>query len=886
MSLAPKRDAAAALTCALGGVLRLDSGWRMTVTAAGAVDHPDRLCLDAPNLARSSAYDWIDATVPGTVADTLRRARRFDADAPMPLDDRDYWYRLGLSGRGKRILRLHGLATLCEVWLNGTCVLKSDNMFVSHEVAIELGSGDAKPCGDTLHLCFRALGQHLRALRGRARWRPQLIATPQLRFVRTTLLGHMPGWCPPVAPIGPWRAVELVDPAVPLTFERTALRASLDGSDGVIDLTIVFAADVAAGVVAGCAADVAAPFDAVVRSGTHAARLVWRDARTLIGRLRIADAPRWWPRTHGEPVLHPVELSLGDHTIALGSIGFRTIEVDRGDDAQGFALVVNGVRIFCRGACWTSAGLIEQRGDRAAYAPWLEQACGAGLNMVRVGGTMVYEDDTFYALCDELGLLVWHDFMFSNCDYPGGDAAFAAQVTLEAEQFLTRTQHRASLAVLCGASEVAQQAAMLGLSAAERATPLFSDTLASVAERLRADVPYLAHTPSGGALPFMPRTGVSHYYGVGAYRRSLDDARRADVRFASECLAFANVPCDETLDGLGVPVHHPRWKRGVPRDSGASWDFDDVREHYLQTHYGIDAARLRHEDPVRYLDLSRAVVADLISDVFSEWRRLGSRCAGGIVWQLRDLAPGAGWGVLDALCRPKSAWHALRQVSQPQQVLLVDEGLNGLDVHVLNERPQPLRARLEVLALRNGETVVARAGAAIEVPARGAWRANCAELLGRFFDYTYAYRFGPRDHDVVIASLHRLDPDAASLGTPADLPLGTPLAARPAVPLSQACYLPDPRAGERCDQAWQAALVWRDEAWWVDIETRRFARRVHIAVPGFIAEEDWFHIAPGRAVQVRLRQEAPAPDPHGSGLPVGEIRAINALRPITIRGTR
>jgi beta-mannosidase len=178
--------------------------------------------------------------------------------------------------------------------------------------------------------------------------------------------------------------------------------------------------------------------------------------------------------------------------------------------------------------------------------------------------------------------------------------------------------------------------------------------------------------------------------------------------------------------------------------------------------------------------------------------------------------------------------------------------------------------------------VVARAGAAIEVSARGAWRANCAELLGRFFDYTYAYRFGPCDHDVVIASLHRLDPEAAPLATPLAAPLATPLA----TPLSQACYLPDPRAGERYDQAWQAALAWRDDAWWVDIETRRFARRVHIAVPGFIAEEDWFHIAPGRAVHVRLREDAHAPDLHRSGVPVGEIRAINALRPITIRGTR
>ncbi len=240
--------------------------------------------------------------------------------------------------------------------------------------------------------------------------------------------------------------------------------------------------------------------------------------------------------------------------------------------------------------------------------------------------------------------------------------------------------------MLCGNSEIEQQVAMLGLDADLGRGELFGELLPALAEESGSDAVYLPSAPCGGDLPFRSDRGVANYFGVGGYRRPLEDARRAEVRFASECLAFSNVP-----DGAGVPVHDPRWKEGVPRDAGSGWDFEDVRDHYLELLYGVDPVELRSVDHDRYLDLSRAVTGEVMGATFTEWRRDASPCQGGLILWLRDLVPGAGWGLIDHDGEPKVALHHLRRALAPVAVAMTPEGLNGVDVHVANDRPEPLR---------------------------------------------------------------------------------------------------------------------------------------------------------------------------------------------------
>jgi beta-mannosidase len=688
-----------------------DAPWQLAYTGPNQVDDPWQL--------DGLALEWVKSSVPGSV----------DAE---DADDRDWWYRCSFTaGPHDRMLRFDGLATLAQVWLNGALILESDSMFVRHRVDVRA----LLRAENELVLCFRALNAALAQRRPRPRWKTRLVRQQQLRWFRTSLLGRIPGWAPAALPgfpiVGPWKAIAFDE-----SVSDVDVRAWLDGDDGVVEFSCMVAAERVSGTlsIGGATTEFhVEPQDLGVR---------------LSAQLRIANPALWWPHTHGTPALHDCVATIDvdgiAQTVDCGGVGFRTIEA-RQDDGD-FELRVNGVSVFCRGACWTPGDL----------AP-LELLRDAGGNMVRVGGTMLYESDAFYRRCDELGLLVWQDFMFANMDYPADDARFVASVRAEATQQVRRLRGHACVAVYCGNSEVEQQAAMLGMPRELWRNALFGEVLPELCEQLHPGSVYVPSSPSGGALPFHTGTGVTHYYGVGAYLRPIADARRADVRFATESLGFANVPSqdvvDEVMEGDAFALHDPRWKRRTPRDSGSPWDFEDVRDHYLRETFGVDPVALRSFDPMRYLELSRVVTGRVMAEVFSEWRSTRSRCRGALVWFLRDLWPGAGWGILDSHGVPKACFYELRRVWQPRTVLLTDEGLDGLHAHVINESDRELVGELNVTLQRDAQVVIAQAVTPVEVGPRSKRSFSVDALLGTFYDTAYAYRFGPPKHDVAIATL-------------------------------------------------------------------------------------------------------------------------------------
>lgn len=797
-------------------MLALEDGWEAAAAPPGAFRDP----------AGIDELAWMPARVPGTAAGTLRDAGLWRSGAPDAFDAQDWWFRTRFtasppSGGERIVLCLDGIATVFEVFLNGELQLRGDSMWAAHALDV---SARLRPQND-LAICCHALAELLaRPRRPRARWRSRLPSDGALRWYRTTLLGRAPGFAPDPAPVGPWRPVRLERRPV-ARVEELALRARLDDADGVLEMR--------ARVLAPPGAAVEAVLDGP--SGEHRVLLA-RDGERAHAELRVAGVARWWPHTHGEPVLHHVSVLLDGHPAASRRVGFRTLAPGppaTGHDVldDGLDLHVNEVRTFARGAVWTPLDPVGLAPSVQELRTALEAARDAGMNMLRLPGFGTYESPAFYDLCDELGVLVWQDFMFANLDYPVQDDAFRTTVEREARQVLDGLAGRPSLAVLCGNSEVEQQVAMLGLDPALGRGTFFGEVLPGIVAAAGLDAVYVPSAPCGGDLPFRPNRGIANYYGVGGYRRPLEDARRAEVRFAAECLAFANV---------GEDPQYP--DAGVARDVGSAWDFADVRDHYLALLFGADPRALRAEDPARYLELSRAVSGEVMAEVFGEWRRAGSPCGGGLVLWLRDLAPGSGWGVIDHRGEPKLAYHHLRRALAPVAVWMTDEGLNGVAIHVANDRSEPLAATLRVALYRDLEVCVGEVREELDLPPHAALERSVESMLGRFSDASWAYRFGPPAQDAIVVSLERSAPDRVRLISQSSrFPAGRPLRRQPTAELGLMA------TAEPVDDGGMRLVA----------SSRRLAYGVRVHAPGFAASDDAFCVEPGGERIVRLRPRFP-----------------------------
>ena len=823
----------------------LIDGWEVASCPPGTCAVPD----DAEDLA------WLGARVPGTAAGALRDAGRWTPTDPRDLDAEEWWFRTsfqaGPAVAGEEVLlRLDGVATVYEVFLNGEQIADGDSMHAPRMVEV----GSVLRAGEN-RLAIRCLA--LNALLGtrkkpRARWRAQL-ADNRLRFFRTSLLGRCRGFAPRPAPVGPYRPVWLERRRL-IVLDALDIRASVDGKDGVLAVR---------GLARGIDGVEVLSATAMVDDGGPEGQLEMKPAPggvEVSGRVTVPAVRLWWPHTHGTPALYRVALRVvtdaGEVGIDAGRFGFRRLAA--GADARhdievdGLDLHVNDVRTFVRGAVWTPADFVGMAPSRDALRTALQQVCEAGMNMIRLQGTGAYESPEFHDLCDELGILVWQDFSFANFDYPVADEHFRETVVSEAASVLAALGGRPSLAVLCGNNEVEQQASMLGLDPDLGRTELFVGLLPTAVERAEVDAIYLRTSPCGGAFPFRLDEGVSNYFGVGGYRRALDDARVTGVRFAAECLAFANVPDAAGIDAIApgavdLFVHEARWKAGVPRDAGAGWDFDDVRDHYFRELFGLDPGELRAYDHDRYLQLSRAVSSEVMTAVFGEWRRVGSPSGGGLVLWLRDLLPGAGWGLIDSEGAPKAVLRALSRSFAPTAVWLVDEGLGGLRVQIANDRAEPLAARLRLALYDDFERPVGAAIQDLELDPHAGLELDLEGVTGQFVDASWSYRFGPPAQNLIVATLE----------DPVDGPPGI---------LSQAFYFPVARpieveSVERLGLRGQLRQDGDEQV--LELTSDRLVWGVHLSGEGLAADDDYFSLEPGvgRSIRCERRGDGPKTGP-------------------------
>ena len=789
--------------------------WQLARTDAGSIVDPGDLPAD---------LDWIDAVVPGTVASALD-----DALPEVNPDDHDWWFVAEVSTAGHlgACVRFDGIATRAQIWIDGVHRRTVTSMFVPETI-------DLTGCGPTVRIAvhIESIAARLKSRRPRGRWRSSLIASQGLRHERTTMLGRAPVYGPLPVPVGLWRPVTMT--ATP-EIRRRELSTVMNGTDGIVVLRAELESP-----------GVARILISDTMSEIHAVDL--GSVERIDSVLTLPDVELWWPHTHGLPRTYRVDLELDGTVHPMGVVGFRTVELDR--TAGGAQLVVNGREVFCRGGTWTPLDPVRLWSPEADLRNALEQLRSAGLNMVRVVGTLVYEQPEFWSLCAELGIMVWQDLMFGTID-PPTDEDFTASVTRELDALADTVAANPSLMVLSGGSETQQQPTMLGLSADGQHMSLLENLVPEfLADRLPT-VAFVTSSPSSveGELHTHVGDGIAHYFGVGGYLRPLSDIRTAGVRFAAECLAFAVPPerasVERFFGSAAVAGHHPDWKAAVPRDRGSSWDFEDVRDHYVRTIFGVDPHSIRRDDVELYLDYGRAATVEAFTEAFGHWRRASSGCGGALVLSLRDTVPGAGWGIIDTAGVPKAPFYALARASSSVALLLSDNGLDGYAVELVNDGP-PLSGTLRVVlhAARGSQEFEQ----AVSIEANASLELTVDSVVGTFTDANHAYRFGRRTYSAITV----LFLDGSGIEVTRTTALVGTQSRQNTVGLT-------------------AEVVETDSATWeLTLCSEWAAQYVCVDIDGFEASDSWFHLAPNEPRTVTLAG-------NGASAPRGHVRALNSV---------
>lgn len=820
-------------------ILELNQDFEWLSTAPNAYATPEAI--------ETSAV-FSPATVPGTVAMITE-----DERALASLDASDHWYRTTFdepsSTYKKILLQFDGLLTYADVYLNDVLILQSKSAYHSHFVDVT----SLIQATNALVICFRALQPIYTAKHPRARYMTRLVNERHLRFIRTPVLGYTPGFSSPTKAVGPYRPIRLIGQNL-FTVMSSLVNTQLIGDDaGQIEINLTLQ-------MFGKKTKTANLILADEVTGEtlyqNALNIAEHDTSTIVvsGQLMAQHIKAYWPHTHGEPHRYLIKVQLENEsktiTLSLGHYGFRQIERI---DQSTFSLHYNGVPIFYRGACWTPMDPISLLVSRDQLSARLTLLRNAGINMLRVPGNMLYESDDFYTLCDELGILIFQDFAFTNFDYPETED-FIANVQQEVSNFLFKHGDRPCMTVLSGGSEVAQQASMMGLTIEDTHHPLFTEHIPAITKVLAPHVPYAVSSPyASQGLPFHAGDGPCNYHGVGGYLRSFDDAKAFKGRFISECLPFSQIPEDESLrkfwNGEIPPPHHPLWKEGVTRDPGSGWDFSDTTDFYLEKLFDVSPVKLRAIDPDRYLTYCRAALVETVETTMSIFRADSANGRAALVWNLHDLKPGAGWGYIDSLGQPKSAFYALARTAQATTLLFVDEGLEGLAVYLAHDGHAHLQGQLSIHLITAEGKVYAQNTVEVVLNARGVHRMSVDSIIGRFVDSSYAYHFGPRAFVSCVAQLRQSD--------------GTLI--------TQKTYAPPSETQTIISDAGLSAVAKKVAGgeYLLTISTQLPAYYVSISIEGYTLENNYFHVLPSFDQVVKITSSEP------NATPRGRLRALN-----------
>jgi beta-mannosidase len=425
----------------------------------------------------------------------------------------------------------------------------------------------------------------------------------------------------------------------------------------------------------------------------------------FVHNLTIKNPKLWWPNGQGEQPLYEVWTTLdGEQT--RRRIGLRKLEwvVEKDEIDHSFKVRINGRDITAMGANWIPADAIPSRITPAVVRDLLDSAKAVNMNMIRVWGGGQYEPDYFYDLCDELGLMVWQDLMFSCMSYPS-NREFLEDVRTEITQQVRRLSHHASLALWCGDNEVIGSLHWYPetKAAPERYVANY-DRLNSMLGYIVADEdPGRRFWPSSPSLGYMDFSdgwhsdtrGDLHFWDVWHSAKDFSAYRNVNPRFASEFgfQSFTSMNVIETFAGPDDMNPSSPVMESHQRNTGGNARIVETMLRYFRFPTDFD----------QMVFLSQVQQGLAIKTAIEYWRSTKPRCMGTLFWQINDTYPVASWASLDYGGQWKLLHYMAKRFFLPVNVVAVpDEANHALVLKGINDAAAKAEVHLEVQAVDVG----------------------------------------------------------------------------------------------------------------------------------------------------------------------------------------
>ena len=676
----------------------LNKGWQFTLSKKNSPEEESSIFVKQGK--------WFEASVPGTIHTDLLNLNLIEEPFYSDNENKLQWIgECDWSYKNKFDLPKHfdkdkpiflvfdGIDTVAEIFVNGVKVAVVDNMFLAYKFEISEFIKDKK---NKLEINFVSPVKYARQIEIEKGKLPVALKSERV-YIRKAQYSFGWDWGPTFVTVGIWKNVYLSQQERFYVENITFDTLSIKEDTAHVKLKIKLNKPASDGI----------KYKICLSNNENKIEFIEPASRNVtetIKQFPIKNPKLWWPNGMGEQNLYNIEIQILRNDEILDEkkkkIGIRTVELQLKDGEKNtFRFIINSKPTFLKGVNWIPSDSFLPRIDENKYRKLLSFARDANMNVVRVWGGGIYENDIFYELCDELGLLVWQDFMFACASYPEHEE-FINSVQAEVEQNVKRLQHHPSIAIWCGNNEnewgfyQEQKKPFTEMSGYK----IYHEVIPAILKQIDPKRSYWPSTPFSNEEedPNSPLSGNRHQWGIWSSWIDYKEVKNDESLFVTE-FGFQSSACYPTISKV-LPKNQLSSQSRVFEHHNKQVEGPERLFKFLSAHLPV------RTDLRDFIYLSQLNQGLALKECVEHWQLRFPETNGSIIWQLNDCWPVASWALIDSDLIPKLSYYTIKESFSNTFVSVVEDS-GELKISILNNSLERFAGsfKLDLVSLPSGK---------------------------------------------------------------------------------------------------------------------------------------------------------------------------------------